>query len=646
MAESTFTRRLLEDTDLYYWSLSKRLIRGQPFTIIPPLKALYRDPQQEVYIEKAAQVFISEYLINLTLFAADTGWGSRGNVLYIFPATPQISDFSMARIEPVILESKYLLQRRNYVKEVLGGVTVKNVQLKRIGNGNIYLRGSNKRTQLVTVDADVVIFDEVDEMAEGTISAGQARTGSSLSPFYRGASTPKYPRLGIDALLEQSDDKKWLVHCTRCNHDHDLAKMQDFLIPITEKTKLENLRVDAGDEETGTLAHLGNNYYIGCPQCGHIINCWNGRWVASRTEGVNFGGYHIPKLISNRIDFDLLAKRAEDSREGRLSEVKEQEFHNSDLGLPRAPKGAQISIVDFLNCAQDTPDWYNFNLEAMETYYPLKEPPYASYMGVDVAPGRLHIFIMGFAANVPELAPVVNDNPERPIPLYAGSIHVDSSKLGFPELDVLMARYHVMRCCIDVRPEQMNSREFTRRNGGRAYVVEYIAWKNKPANAIWLMKPDDRKFQAGRTETLDVVFSYIQTNSIPMPNNVKVIGGNVNIHGNGEFVQHFLNLTKVTDMEKQEANYIDGGNPDHLAHAMNYAFIAAQISNLANGESRSAILTDLTKAASSAPKGVYDERIFSSLIGGVRTKSSGGRRNAASSYNRRGTLTPQSTHGY
>lgn len=643
MAEQkTQIRRFLEDNDLYYWSLSKRTMRGRPFTIVPPLKPLYRDPTQEIYIEKAAQVFISEYLINLSLFLAATKWAERGNVLYIFPATPQISDFSMARIEPVIIASKYLTTLRNKVKDVEGGTTVKNVALKRIGDGYIYLRGSNRRTQLISVDADGVIYDELDEMEDGTVPAGKARTGSSLSPIYRGASTPKYPRRGIDAFINKSDNKKWLVKCQRCNTEVDLAKVHDLIFRIPEKASL--LVVDPSD--IGTYSHIGDRYYVGCPSCQQALNVWNGRWVASRTENVDFGGYHIPKLISDRLDFNQLAKRVEDDREGRLSEKATQEFYNSDLGLPRAPQGSQLALGDFIRCTEGVPEDFVFNILQHESFYNFKSPLSATYMGVDVSPKTLHIIIIGFPSHNPELRSIINNaDNSPPILLYAGTHRVDPQGKGFPELDSYLHRWNVSRCVIDVRPETMNAREFCRRNSGRSFAAEYVSWKNK-ANFIYKYNLDERRVSLGRTETLDVVFSYILKSQLILPTNVQYIGGNINASGNGEFISNFMNLTKITDMEKEEAVYDDGGNADHFAHATNYAFTAARISELSGEETFRHVPKQVSDSIDAIRTGEYRENLFANLGFGSIRRGQGGISNSQTSGFRRPTPTKARTGGY
>src|SRR5207237_36096 len=132
----------------------------------------------------------------------------RGNVMYVFPAKEQLGDFTRARIDSAIAESAYLQARVGAAADDSGARTGRptdNVGLKRIGRGHLYFRGSNAKGGLISVDADLVIYDEVDRLKTGTLSLGAKRLGSSQLAWQRYLSTPLYPETGIDALWLKSD---------------------------------------------------------------------------------------------------------------------------------------------------------------------------------------------------------------------------------------------------------------------------------------------------------------------------------------------------------------------------------------------------------------------------------------------------------
>ena len=70
---------------LLSWTLAYRYIRGKPMRLPPALHEIYRDDHPFIVIQKAAQVFITEYLINVGLWVCETCQGDRGNALYVMP---------------------------------------------------------------------------------------------------------------------------------------------------------------------------------------------------------------------------------------------------------------------------------------------------------------------------------------------------------------------------------------------------------------------------------------------------------------------------------------------------------------------------------------------------------------------------------
>jgi len=88
-------RSLLSDTlwemarrrpdDPAVWARAYRRFDARPMRLTPALEDLYRDSHPRIAVQKAAQVGISEYLINQALWAAATRQRGRGNALYLMP---------------------------------------------------------------------------------------------------------------------------------------------------------------------------------------------------------------------------------------------------------------------------------------------------------------------------------------------------------------------------------------------------------------------------------------------------------------------------------------------------------------------------------------------------------------------------------
>src|SRR3972149_2480943 len=339
----TLSEVIESETDLLAWTKKYRLINGLPPELPPSQVAMYNDLSPEVVVMKGTQIFISEYLVNLSLWALDTKFGSRGNILYTMPTQLQMDDFAQSRIDKAIEDSPYL--RRRFEKAFLAK-QVNRTRLKRIGGSSLHLRGSDSLKQLISVDADIVINDEVDWFTEDTVAWSKERLGSAKHPLFRAVSKPTYPGYGIHLMYQNSDQRHWQIKCEHCNRWQVLDWEHNIVFDV--------------DNETSSAY----NIQCLCAHCKQTLNrlSANGEWVAD-SPGRQVHGYHLPRLISPLAN---LKKMAEDSL--NITDIpKIQSFYNSGLGLAYAPKGGHLSESEL-----------RFSSER------LLEPALSGYGGVDV----------------------------------------------------------------------------------------------------------------------------------------------------------------------------------------------------------------------------------------------------------------------
>lgn len=207
--------------DPYAWAMAHRTINGLPLRHLAALADIAGDDHELIVIQKSAQVGVSELLVNLALWAADSGYAGRGNVLFLMPTQNQMDDFAQARFDKAIQDSAYLRSRLQPEPPRRKGADSK--RLKRLGNGYIYLRGADSRRQIATVDADLVILDEFDQMGEGVLELARKRLGSSRRGRIIVASTPRLPEAGINALYLQSDQRRYFLTCQTCGLEQALS---------------------------------------------------------------------------------------------------------------------------------------------------------------------------------------------------------------------------------------------------------------------------------------------------------------------------------------------------------------------------------------------------------------------------------------
>lgn len=432
------------------WTEKHRFLHDSPMLVrpIPWLREIYEADAPEVWVKKAAQVFISEWMVSSALWVADTGLGGRGNAGYVFPKQRQMNDFVRARVDTAIESSDYLRVRVGVTQS--GDQAVNNVGLKRLGKGHCYFRGSDERHQLLSIDLDAAFLDEIERFNQGTVELVRKRLGSARKPMIRGASTPEFPGTGISKLFDTTTQHRYFIPCADCG----------------ERQVLEFPR------------NLTRDGRLICHRCLSPLDpLTEGEWVPAQ-PGASVVGYHVNKLYSPRADLVGLAQigyAIEDGLESDTSKI--QEFHNQDLGLAFAPEGGSLSQSIIESCERP----YDF---------PGAIVGYPVVMGVDVG-AVLHVTIW---CRDPD-----GDDAIRL--LWAGTTG------DWGELDRLVAMWKVNRCVIDGMPEDGKAMAFARRHPGRVYVAFFpnmSAWKHQDA-AIW--KDSEPVVLIHRTRAMDDMFA-------------------------------------------------------------------------------------------------------------------------------------------
>jgi hypothetical protein len=328
------------------WVNRYRRFDGMPPSIPFPIMDIYQDMHPEVVIMKAAQVYISEYGINLALWAADQHWADRGVCLYVFPKQEQMDDFSQDRVNRAIQGSFYLKER---VLQVDRPEHANRVRLRKIGGSPIYFRGSDSVMQTRAIDADLVVCDEVDLFSEGAVQRVKERMGSSFQPLFRAFSQPQYPDGPIDKLYQESDQRHYYLTCEHCGEQQHLEWEHNI-----------EFTLDRSDCR------------VICRKCKkHIDRLAKGEWRA-HNPGAYAHGYHISKLYSPRANLQSILAKSLATHDPESI----QSFYNADLGIVHRPEGS--------------PGLESFH----RGYWPWHAPLRENYMGID--PGKkIHVTVYG-----------------------------------------------------------------------------------------------------------------------------------------------------------------------------------------------------------------------------------------------------------
>ena len=515
------------------------------------LKAIYEETAQEVVLRKAAQLGASEYLVSYILQAADVR-GATG--LYVLPTDSHVSDFSAARVGAAMDEraSPYL------ASIVVAGDKhgADRVGLKRMRDRFIYFRGAKVKPdgsapQLRSIDADVLVLDEFDEMDRRAEALARKRLGHSTLAEVRIVSTPTFANVGIDAEYQASDRREWHFKCPSCG-EWTAPTLDDLVLEwdSLERPVRWNGQVEGGPS-TSSGQKAGGEPYLACRKCkGALDRSGAGEWVAAYPDR-EVHGYHLTRLFVPQTPLAGIITGLEE-----VDENKRQQVFNQDLGLPyRSTQATALTDVLLDGCRRE----YGHGVVALRQAQGAQGAQGSAFMGVDV--GRvLHTVIRQRQ----------EDGGWRQV--WAGEV------TAFEDLSGLMERYGVKTCVVDALPETRKAREFQEtQKRGRVWLAYYTGQgqkggTKKESPIHWDEK--ERVVNLDRTRTLDATLGLFALAARGEPGNT--------LPANARDIRDYYAHLRAPERRledgpdgNQVAVYVESG-PDHYAHAENYCYVASE----------------------------------------------------------------------
>ena len=246
---------------------------------------------------------ISNYAIDRALWMASN---NAINVIYTMPTASDVNDFSQTRFNPIIRGSS------------IKNVDVDNVKVKKIGESFIYFKGTWDEKQAISVPSDFNIHDEIDRSKPDIAEMFSERLSASRLKWRLFLSTPTFENYGIDALWQETDQRKWFVKCLACSLEQVL----------TEKH-----------------IHAESDSYR-CENCGGALNNQNGAWRKTRAAGR--AGFHISQLMAGWITPAEILKKKSDYK-------FKADYYNFVLGECYAGGENKLTRLDMMTCAGDIP---------------------------------------------------------------------------------------------------------------------------------------------------------------------------------------------------------------------------------------------------------------------------------------------------
>jgi RNase H-fold protein (predicted Holliday junction resolvase) len=134
----------------------------------------------------------------------------RLTTIYILPTRDDVHEFVPTKVDPILESNGLITPGKNSSKE-----------RKTLGDGDRrshwLFKGSFKEHEAIMIDADLLVFDEVDKCDQNVLQTYESRIqASELGHIWR-FSTPTVPNEAIDRHFERSDQKHYFINCPTCD---------------------------------------------------------------------------------------------------------------------------------------------------------------------------------------------------------------------------------------------------------------------------------------------------------------------------------------------------------------------------------------------------------------------------------------------
>lgn len=500
-------RDKLEQDSALFWSISNiRLPKGMSWDFGQRAwqTQIFDDKAEDLVVLKPTQVGMTTVMLCKMLHFATY---HNVRAMYTLPRQDDVYDLVNGRLESMISDSPVLSSRIGMID---------NVRLKTYGSSYLHFMESSVTPRML--DVDILVNDEVDMSNQDNLEQYIARLDASAYNIKYRISTPTVPGFGISALYELSDQKRWLVKCTGCNHYQELNWDRNIM------------------RSRGEIR-------LSCEKCSKTITPEDislGRWVAmypSRTTS----GYSVSQLMTTSIPLERLAKD--------YDSMRPKNFYNLRLGQPFSQESTGFS--------KDTIIEKCFNSGHSKT-----NSGSGLFIGADQG-NDIHVVVA--RKNGAEYQIVYLDI----IPLQK----------GFDELEALFYRFNARKMVIDGLPNRHSALSLVNKlPAGRARVVFYTRMDqyiqempgSPQVNANRSISFDllHEKITQGQVQFYGTRMAADKMTRVAMSHltNIK-----------RQEVRQKLQIGG----EKIEMSWINTG-ADHFAHALNYMLIAGESSGNAS----------------------------------------------------------------
>lgn len=293
-------------------------------------REILQDPAQTIVISKGAQLGISE--LSTRLAVARCALIDGFTTIYTLPTATSSKNFMQSRFDLLIEGSPYLKD--------LASRDVDNTSMKKLGNSWLYCKGCANTGSALSVPADMLICDEVDESSSDILTLFDSRLIHSSYQLRVFLSTPSIPQYGISLMFDQSKRKFNMCQCGKCN---------EWFIPDYHK----HVVVPGFNDDLDKISkrHFADpkfrwmEAYIACPKCGSSVDVHHVKrqWVVENPDDAFIdSGYQISPFDCSSVTPAAIVRSS-------VNYEKLSHFYNQRLGKSMEDRESSLLLEDLQN---------------------------------------------------------------------------------------------------------------------------------------------------------------------------------------------------------------------------------------------------------------------------------------------------------
>ena len=470
------------------------------------------DTHNRIVVRKCTQVGAS-FSTNIKML--HLGDQAPLTTIYTLPTSSEAKNFVLTKFDPMVERSPGLLKMVE--KVVLRNQILYNTVVKRIGESYYFFRGSWTTWGAQSIDADVLVVDELDFQKPDVRNMWEERTeGSSSLDIVYWIGYPSIPNYGIEELYQSSDQRKWFIECGHC------FKRQTLEWPES---------ID-----------LKNEKYI-CRLCGKELTDdmrRKGIWKVTNPVSSNVHGYWINKLMAPWIPASKIIDR--------FKKDTPKKFHNYTLGLPFVSSESEL-----------TDDIIQNSLIDEQEYAMLRGIKDAKIvMGIDQG----DIFHMLVALALPDQVTVV-------------AAEMLSSE---EEVKKRLAYYSPDMVVMDMFPNRHSAKNLCQHYGTTKFMMakERNWLETSRQRGHWTVNRSTSEVGVERTESIDAMMEFFIKGAIKFRRIIpRLMDADKKNPG---VINQIRNMVPDTQQRHGRMRRVwKAVGPDHYGHALNFVIVACNL---------------------------------------------------------------------